>query len=189
MWKSYKQQSADFSLKKLIFYSKSSKYVRFRHRIDLKPAKRVLRTILHLENSMRTKLKTQKNHGFFNFLMSGYSGNFTFSKEKSAGKVSLGVWVHIFSKVIVFYIFCKNLSWIWSYVKELQTKRWWFFHEKFTFEKCIQNLVKYMFFRKSWWKIKSSQNFFAGVRSFQQDTRVQIFTPNGANTQQLQLSM
>ncbi len=73
--------------------------------------------------------------------------------------------------------------------ERVTNKKVMIFHEICTFEKCIQNLVKYMFFRKSRWKIKSSQNFFAGVRSFQQDTRVQIFTPNGANTQQLQLSM
>ncbi len=39
MWKSYKQQSADFSIRKLFFNSKSSKNVRLRPRIALKPAK------------------------------------------------------------------------------------------------------------------------------------------------------
>ncbi len=46
---------------------------------------------------------------------------------KRRGNVSFSIWVYIFSKVIVFHVFCKKLSRIRSYAKELQTKKWWFF--------------------------------------------------------------
>ncbi len=80
-------------------------------------------------------------------------------QKKSAGTVLFPVGVYIFSKVIVLYVFCKNLSWIQSFAKELQTKKWWFFHEKCTFEKCIQNLVKYMSFENLDEKSKIRKTF------------------------------
>ena len=50
------------------FDSKSSKSVPFRHKIALNVQKRVLRTILLLENIMGTKLKIQKKSSNFRFL-------------------------------------------------------------------------------------------------------------------------
>ncbi len=92
------------------------------------------------------KTKKSKKSWTFQFLDVRVQWKFHVFKKKNAETVSLCTWVYIFSKIIVFHVFCKNLSWIWPYVKELQTKKWWFFHEKYTFEKYIQNLENTCFF-------------------------------------------
>ncbi len=122
MWKSYKQQSVDFSIKNCFIILNHQKHVRLWPRIALKPAKHVLHMILHLENSRKTKLKPQKIMDFSIFRQ----WKFHVFKRESAGTVLFHVGVYIFSKAIVFYVFCKNLSRIRSQRKELQTKKLWF---------------------------------------------------------------
>ncbi len=73
MWKSYKQQSADFSIKKLFFlkFQIIKKCAFSASNRSKNRQKHVLRTILLLENSMRTKLKLKKIMDFSIFRRPG----------------------------------------------------------------------------------------------------------------------
>ncbi len=80
-----------FFHKKAVFNSKSSKNVCFGHWIALKLAKKYSTHDFTVRKQYEDKTKNTKKIMHFQFLDVGYSGNFMFSKKKSAGTVSFGI--------------------------------------------------------------------------------------------------
>ncbi len=96
---------------------------------------------------MRTKLKIQKKSWIFQFLDVRVQWKFHLFKKKSGKGVIGPLSVNIQQGNCISRLLQKfELNPI---IRERVTnKKVMIFHEKCTFEKCIQNVVKYMFFRK-----------------------------------------
>ncbi len=112
-----------FHKKAGFFNSKSSKNVRFRHRIALTPAKTCSTHDFTLRKQYEDKTQSSKKIMDFSIFRCPGTVEISCFQKKIRGTVLFHVGVYIFSKVTVFYVFCKNFSRIRSQVKELQTKK------------------------------------------------------------------
>ncbi len=89
---------------------------------------------------MKTKLKSQKIMDFSIFRRLGTVEISCFKKNRGKGVIGpLSVPIQQSNCISCLLQKFELNPIIWERVT---TKKWWFFHEKCTFEKCIQNLVK-----------------------------------------------
>ncbi len=96
--------------KKSVFYSKSSKNVRFRYWIALKPAKTYSTHDFTLRKQYEDKTKNSKRSWIFQFLDVRVQWKFHVFKKSPRERYHLAFECTYSRKVIVFHVSCKSLS-------------------------------------------------------------------------------